>query len=94
MARYDTHVEWYQDFRPSLGEDEKAALRRMLGPGQGRCLDIGCGTGVAIPELTRLGWSVVGVDVSEEMLARASAFGAELHLPSDVARGLPPHRAN
>jgi SAM-dependent methyltransferase len=79
MTRYDPHVEWYEEFRPTLNDEESDALRRMLGPGQGRCLDIGCGTGVAIPELARLGWTVVGVDVSDEMLSRARAFDAELH---------------
>ena len=78
-ARYDGVVEWYEDFRPSLNDEELDVLRRFLGPGRGRCLDLGCGTGVAIPELTRLGWTVAGVDVSEEMLSRARAFGAELH---------------
>src|SRR5688572_29403079 len=78
-ARYDGVVEWYEDFRPSLNDEELDVLRRFLGPGRGRCLDLGCGTGVAIPELTRLGWTVVGVDFSEEMLSRARAFGAELH---------------
>jgi SAM-dependent methyltransferase len=78
-ARYDGVVDWYEDFRPSLNDDEADAIRRFLGPGRGRCLDLGCGTGVAIPELIRLGWTVVGVDVSDEMLSRARAFGAELH---------------
>jgi SAM-dependent methyltransferase len=86
-ARYDSVVEWYEDFRPSLNESELDVLRRFLGPGEGRCLDLGCGTGVAIPELTRLGWAVVGVDVSEAMLDRARAHGAELHQTS--AESLP-----
>jgi SAM-dependent methyltransferase len=77
-ARYDAVVDWYDDFRPSLNEDELDALRRFLGPGRGRCLDLGCGTGVAIPELIRLGWTVVGVDVSDAMLSRARVHGAEL----------------
>jgi SAM-dependent methyltransferase len=79
VTRYDDVVDWYEGFRPSLNDDEADALERFLGRGRGRCLDLGCGTGVAIPELTRLGWTVVGVDVSEEMLSRARAFGAELH---------------
>lgn len=86
-ARYDEVVDWYEDFRPSLNVDELDALRRFLGRGRGRCLDLGCGTGVAIPELTRLGWTVVGVDVSEKMLSRARAYGAELHRAS--AESLP-----
>jgi SAM-dependent methyltransferase len=76
VARYDDVVDWYEEFRPSLNEDELEVLRRFLGPGPGRCLDLGCGTGVAIPELARLGWTVVGVDVSEGMLERARAYDA------------------
>ena len=83
-SRYDPHVEWYEAFRPAQSDEERDVLQRMLGPGQGRCLDIGCGTGVAIPELQRLGWDVVGVDVSAEMLGRARKLGAELH-QADVA---------
>jgi SAM-dependent methyltransferase len=86
-ARYDSIVEWFEDFRPGLDDDEVDALRRFLGPGRGRCLDLGCGTGLAIPKLARLGWSVVGVDVSEAMLIRARAYGAELHRAS--AESLP-----
>jgi SAM-dependent methyltransferase len=78
-TRYDDVVDWYEDFRPSLNEDELDVLRRFLGQGRGRCLDLGCGTGVAMPELHRLGWTVVGVDVSEAMLSRARVHGTELH---------------
>jgi SAM-dependent methyltransferase len=91
MERYDGVVDWYQEFRPSLTEDELDVLERFLGPGRGRCLDLGCGTGVAIPALTRLGWSAVGVDVSAEMLERAALHDAELirassdGLPFDAA---------
>jgi SAM-dependent methyltransferase len=81
-ARYDSFVEWFEDFRPSLNADERDVLPRILGRGQGRCLDLGCGTGVAIPEVRRLGWTVVGVDISEGMLSRARARGAELHQAS------------
>jgi SAM-dependent methyltransferase len=79
VPRYDDVVDWYEDFRPTLNDDEVDALARFLGPGRGRCLDLGCGTGTAIPELSRLGWTVVGVDASEEMLSRARVHGAELH---------------
>jgi SAM-dependent methyltransferase len=81
-ARYDGVVEWFEGFRPSLSDDEREVLRRFLGPGEGRCLDLGCGTGVAIPEVRRLGWTVVGVDVSKGMLSRARTHGAELHQAS------------
>jgi SAM-dependent methyltransferase len=77
-ARYDAYVDWYENFRPELAGGEEDALERLLGRGSGRLLDLGCGTGVALPVLQRLGWSVVGVDVSEEMLARARRHGAEV----------------
>jgi SAM-dependent methyltransferase len=77
-ARYDGVVDWYETFRPELGAVETDVLERHLGRGPGRCLDLGCGTGVAIATLQRLGWTVAGVDVSEKMLARARERGAEV----------------
>lgn len=92
MARYDAHVAWFEDFRPALSSDEHECLRRLLGPGSGRCLDLGCGTGVAVPALRELGWTVVGVDVSDEMLARARRHDVELHCAHGDA--LPFHDAS
>ena len=43
----------------------------LLGKGRGLCLDLGCGTGHAIPALERAGWSVVGTDVSSDQLEAA-----------------------
>ena len=77
-TRYDEIAAWYDEtFRPSLTAAETDALERLLGPGDGRCLDLGCGTGVAAPVLTRLGWSVVGVDTSEPLLDLARDRGVE-----------------
>lgn len=77
-ARYDAVADWYETFKPSLPDSEVDVLERFLGRGSGRCLDLGCGSGVAIPFLSKLGWSVVGVDPSEEMLRRARRHGAEM----------------
>jgi SAM-dependent methyltransferase len=77
-ARYDAAVDWYESFRPALGEHEERVLRRLLGQGPGRCLDAGCGTGVALPVLGALGWTVVGVDESEQALARARGRGGDV----------------
>ena len=89
VARYDPHVEWYEGFRPSLSDDEVDFLERFLGYGPGRCLDVGCGTGVAIPELVRLGWTVAGVDTSEAMLAHAADRGPDAELTLASAESLP-----
>jgi SAM-dependent methyltransferase len=71
--RYDGIAEWYRDFRPSLTSDELAAIQRLLGPGRGRCLDLGCGTGVATAAVGELGWSAVRVDASEDLVEIARA---------------------
>jgi SAM-dependent methyltransferase len=77
-TRYDEIAAWYDStFRPSLTAAEVDALERLLGPGEGRCLDLGCGTGVAEPVLSGLGWSVVGVDASKPLLEIARARGVE-----------------
>jgi len=89
VARYDPHVDWYEGFRPALADDERAVLRRLLGTRPGRCLDVGCGTGVAIPVLEELGWSVVGVDSSAGMLERARSRSVDAELRLAAADALP-----
>ena len=76
--RYDGLAGWYEDFRPSLTPDEAHALGQLIGPGSGRCLDVGCGTGVAAEAVAALGWSVVGVDISGDLLAAARGRGLEV----------------
>lgn len=83
-ARYDGLAQWYDDFRPSLRPHESDALERLLGLGSGRCLDVGCGSGVAFPVLAALGWSVVGVDVSGDLIELAAGRGGEI-VRADVA---------
>jgi SAM-dependent methyltransferase len=77
-ARYDGIAEWYDGWRPELTPDELAALMRLLGTGDGRCLDIGCGTGIATTVAAELGWTAVGVDVSTELLALARERGLDV----------------
>ena len=78
VARYDGVAEWYRVFRPSMPPDELDVLERLLGRGQGRCLDVGCGTGLATEAVSELGWSAVGVDLSEDMLETARGRGLEV----------------
>jgi len=49
-------------------------------------LELGCGTGAHAEYLARMGYTVHGIDMSEEMLARAEARKARL--PADVASRL------
>src|SRR5438034_8764477 len=77
-VRYDGVAEWYEGFRPALKPDELDALQRLLGTGDGRCLDVGCGTGLSTAAVAELGWSAVGVDLSEDMLEVARGHGLEV----------------
>jgi SAM-dependent methyltransferase len=77
-ARYDGLAAWYEQFRPELPADEFDALRRLVGEGRGRCIDVGCGTGLVCEALQRFGWSTVGVDASEDMLRLARERGVEV----------------
>jgi SAM-dependent methyltransferase len=77
-ARYDGVAEWYEGFRPALRPHELDALERLLGTGDERCLDVGCGTGVSTAAVAELGWSAVGIDLSEDMLEVARGRGLEV----------------
>lgn len=52
-------------------------LRRC---GAGRALDIGCGAGRNAIPLARLGWEIVGIDLSPEMLAAAAGRASDAKL--------------
>jgi len=90
-ARYDGQTEWYDAFAD--GEAHNAARDfavSLLGEGTGRCLDLGTGTGLAVPGLARSGWSVVGVDISEDQLERArSRYGHVAEFVCADAHALP-----
>ena len=75
-AAYDEIADWYEgEFLPrdsadnALGVDR--SLRDLLGPGDGTCLEIGCGTGVHAASVRALGRTPIGVDVSAGMLRHA-----------------------
>ncbi|WP_250008989.1 class I SAM-dependent methyltransferase [Actinoplanes sp. M2I2] len=75
-AAYDEIADWYEnDFLPTTGPGDPIGIRRqlgeLLGAGSGRCLEVGCGTGVHAAQLRDLGWSPVGVDLSAGMLSYA-----------------------
>ncbi|MGH3656353.1 MAG: class I SAM-dependent methyltransferase [Micromonosporaceae bacterium] len=75
-AAYDEIADWYEhEFLSGLLDDPigvDSSLRELLGAGGGRCLEIGCGTGVHAATLAELGWTPYGVDLSERMLRYAA----------------------
>jgi SAM-dependent methyltransferase len=89
-ALYDGYAEWYDEKIAPFGLAATDAIRRFIGSGRGRCLDLGCGTGLHLPTLIHLGWSVTGVDVSKDQLRLArECAGDEVELVQADASELP-----
>jgi ubiquinone/menaquinone biosynthesis C-methylase UbiE len=90
-ARYDGQTEWYESITSAeMFASARDFVVRLLGKGPGRCLDLGCGTGRAIPALSRAGWSVVGTDISIDQLEAARAYaGDSVRLVRGDAHALP-----
>jgi ubiquinone/menaquinone biosynthesis C-methylase UbiE len=76
QAPYDAIADWYERefLAGQTGGDAlgiREALVTLLGPGRGRCLELGCGTGTRAGDVRGLGWTPLGVDVSAGMLRYA-----------------------
>jgi SAM-dependent methyltransferase len=69
---YDVFVDW----PGRLGREMPGLLQRLRAAGARRILDVGCGTGRHVAALREEGFLAFGADASEEMIARAKAFGA------------------
>ena len=79
MARYDGIADWYDtEFLGEVHDPGREAALRLLGPGSGRLLDVGCGTGAHTITFREQGWKVTGVDLSEDMLGRARSRGLDV----------------
>jgi SAM-dependent methyltransferase len=81
-ARYDGLADWYErKFATSeFGLFGRRVVIRLLGSGEGALVDIGCGGGSHAAALAELGWTVTGVDVSEDQLRLARDRGIEVRL--------------
>jgi SAM-dependent methyltransferase len=91
---YDAFAPAYDLF--TAGHDQQDWTGRMLelaesaGLAGRRLLDVGCGTGSAIPPMLARGFTVTGVDISERMLDRArEKLGTEIELSVQDMRDLP-----
>jgi len=79
-SRYDGLAEWYDEqVAATHGTTVVAETAvRLLGQPRGRLLDIGCGTGLLFSALVEAGWSVTGIDSSEDQLRVARRRAREL----------------
>lgn len=79
VARYDGQTEWYESFALNAAMTAARAFAvALLGPGSGRCLDLGCGTGRALPLIAESGWEVIGTDVSADQLKVAEEHAGKV----------------
>src|SRR5690242_4496580 len=86
---YDRFTEEYE-YEPWIDGIEREAI--SLGLSGRRALDLACGTGKSTEPLLRRGYSVVGCDISEEMIRQARRKlpeHAESFVVADM-RDLPP----
>jgi SAM-dependent methyltransferase len=91
-ARYDGLADEYAAFlveHAPYYEVAETLLRRMLGPGAGRCLDVGCGTGRFLAVAADLGWSVTGLDASADQLRIAAETVPDAELVNADAATMP-----
>ncbi len=90
-GRYDTHVGHGLN-SPAEEEAWTEALVNLLPPPPADVLDVGTGTGVIAMLLSRLGYSVRGIDLSDKMLSRArrKASGSEARVVFEAGDAMDP----
>jgi ubiquinone/menaquinone biosynthesis C-methylase UbiE len=77
-ARYDGIADWYDAYNAPAAESNAVELAALLGPGEGLCLDLGCGTGQYLEAIRGTGRTPVGLDYSAGQLRLAARHGAPL----------------
>ena len=77
MSAFERYAPWYdllyedKDYVSETSFVEEQLYRH--GAKSGSLLDLGCGTGVHAIEFARRGWTVAGIDLSEDMIRKANA---------------------
>lgn len=88
---FDSYAAYYDLLyrdKDYFGEAEYVAgFIRMNAPEAKRILELGCGTGAHAEHFARMGYSVLGVDISHSMLVRAEQRRANT-MPRDLAQRL------
>jgi len=60
--------------------------------GQGRYLDVGCGSGGTLGVARALGWQAAGIEMDREAAARARRFADEIHVGDVLSAPFAPER--
>jgi uncharacterized protein YbaR (Trm112 family)/SAM-dependent methyltransferase len=77
ISAFEGRSDWYEQVmsdpkeRGGLAQSGYDILARLVGPGTGIALDIGCGTGNAAVVLRGLGYQPIGIDLSAGQLSHA-----------------------
>ena len=67
-SRYDGLADWYDSWNKPHAQRNARDVLDLLGPGDGLCLDLGCGGGLYFDVLAATGRTVVGLDRSADQL--------------------------
>ena len=81
-------LTYYSDRTRNVGlfDRERAMVKRFMTP-PATVLDVGCGAGREAVELTRMGFRVVGVDITPRMLEEARRIASERSLDIEFVQG-------
>ncbi|UTF55923.1 class I SAM-dependent methyltransferase [Natronosalvus rutilus] len=86
----DEALNKYEDLN-ELGfyDVEERLVKRYFQPRSARVLDVACGAGRTTKPLAKMGYDVVGIDISEEMISKANLLFPELDFRVGDAADLP-----
>jgi SAM-dependent methyltransferase/RimJ/RimL family protein N-acetyltransferase len=84
VARYDGYADWYDAWNKPNAEQNASEIGELLGPGDGLCLDLGCGSGHYFDVIAATGRTVVGLDYSADQLRVARSRSGQV-LRGDAA---------
>ena len=77
-SRYDGLADWYDSWNKPHAERHAREVLDLLGPGDGLCLDLGCGSGLYFGVLAATGRTVVGLDRSADQLRIAQGRSRQI----------------
>ena len=84
MNSYSRFADYYDALTRNVDYKKRASYFHQILSGQNLpgniLLDLACGTGSLSVEFSRLGYDVIGVDASEDMLSQALQKKSELNL--------------